>query len=240
MTPRPKIAEPKPVRSGFCNLSWSLDTPDGRASHARCSGYRCPCICHQPDPDVRDASDQAENHATPQVRGVVRAPPDDPLPGLTITQAVDLFLAAAEHLDTAASYEAVRVLDHETILRLLDRLRAATRIAGDLDRTLTGAAYAKGRGDHIIDGIGLVTVSRTTDRKGWDERGIAQGVIDAKMAQHHADGTMPDPWEVIDWFLEVCHVDYARLGALRALGLDPDAYSDAIPGRPQVRLPARG
>jgi putative phage-type endonuclease len=34
-------------RTGFCNPSWSLDTPDGRASHDRCTFVECVCECHE-------------------------------------------------------------------------------------------------------------------------------------------------------------------------------------------------
>jgi putative phage-type endonuclease len=37
----------KGLRTGFCNASWSLDTPDGRASHERCTFVQCVCECHQ-------------------------------------------------------------------------------------------------------------------------------------------------------------------------------------------------
>lgn len=245
---RSKPAELKPLRTGFCNLSWSLDREDGRASHRRCQSPVCPCVCHQPEPSYPDLGHGGPTDPTdlsvPSFQRVsnidfTEEPEPDPLAGLTVPQAVDLFLAAAEHLDTAASYEAVRVLDHTTLIRLLDRLRAATLIAGDIDRTLVGAAYAKGRGDHVIDGIGPVKVSRSVTRKSWDERGIAQGVIDTRMQRDHPDGSLPNPWEVIDWFLEVVHVDYARVGSLKALGLDPEAYCDEELGRPSVTLPRR-
>lgn len=39
-------------RSGFCNLSWSLDTAEGRASHDRCTLDPCDCECHVAAPKV--------------------------------------------------------------------------------------------------------------------------------------------------------------------------------------------
>jgi putative phage-type endonuclease len=36
----------KGIRTGWCNQSWSLDTPDGRASHERCTFAACVCECH--------------------------------------------------------------------------------------------------------------------------------------------------------------------------------------------------
>lgn len=38
-------SEHPPVKSGFCNPSWRLDTEQGRASHARCQKDDCPCTC---------------------------------------------------------------------------------------------------------------------------------------------------------------------------------------------------
>ena len=159
-----------------------------------------------------------------------------PLDDLTLTQAVDLLYAAAEKLSETAVYDTVRHTDLETSLRLLDRLRAALRLARDADDALVQNAYRKGRGDHVIEGLGPVTVSRTQDRKAWDERGIAQAVLDAHLSG--GDGVVPEPWTVVSWLFEVIHVDYARLGALRALGLDPDDYSTRVRGRPSVRLPS--
>lgn len=34
------------LRTGWCNLSWSLDTEQGRASHNRCTFVTCVCACH--------------------------------------------------------------------------------------------------------------------------------------------------------------------------------------------------
>lgn len=47
--------------TGFCNPSWRLDTPDGRASHERCTFVECVCECHATEavPEGRPVTDQA-------------------------------------------------------------------------------------------------------------------------------------------------------------------------------------
>jgi hypothetical protein len=66
-------------RTGFCNPSWSLDTPDGRASHDRCTFVRCECECHAP----RSHVDNADRITKP---GLIHGMSDevyhgDPVPG---------------------------------------------------------------------------------------------------------------------------------------------------------------
>jgi hypothetical protein len=47
----------KGIRTGWCNASWSLDTPDGRASHERCTFAACVCECHRPpEPTTGDTT----------------------------------------------------------------------------------------------------------------------------------------------------------------------------------------
>lgn len=51
-----------PIRSGFCNPSWSLHTDAGRASHARCHKADCPCPCHAAT-SIRTVTDEAKIRA---------------------------------------------------------------------------------------------------------------------------------------------------------------------------------
>lgn len=69
----------KGLRTGWCNLSWSLDTPHGRASHDRCTFATCICECHRTEettvtnlrilPDLIQGSEEWHD----QRRGLVTA-----------------------------------------------------------------------------------------------------------------------------------------------------------------------
>lgn len=223
-------AEPRPWRSGFCNTyphaTWQQEACLGGYARTPTKAdprewVPCACLCHQlqetPMPDPAHAVD---------------------LNKLTLTQAVDLFAAAAERLSEAATTSGLMGTDWQTALHLLDRLRAAGRTAGQVDATLVRHIYLTGEHGQIeVDGIGVVHIGRGRERKHWDERGVARAVIDAKMAD--STGEPPDPWQVAEWLLEVYGVSYCRVTPLRALGLEPKAFCDDEPGNLQVSLPRR-
>lgn len=223
-------------RSGFCSTDDALPW-----QHAACdrngAGYRrtptkkdprdwvpCACTCHHPAP-IEETPVPAPA-ATPE------------LDALTLTQAVDLFAAAADRLSETV-VKALMGTSWQDTIRLLDRLRDAGHTAGQVDAALVRHAYLTGEhGAHEIEGVGMVGIARTRDRKSWDERGVARAVIDAKMAD--SDGTAPDPWDVAEWLLEVYGINYVRVTPLRALGLEPKAFCTEEPGKPAVQLPPRG
>lgn len=215
---------PKPVKpwvSGFCNPG------NGPASHRRCEqhprddGKVCAC------PTCRHGQDPAPDG--------LRVVPD--LESLTVEQTIDLFAAAAKQV-LALRTEAITDLDWVDAVRQLDQLRQALWDARAIESALVHHIYMTGEhGDQEVDGIGMVKVTRSRDRRHWDERGVARAVIDARMAD--SDGTAPDPWDVAEWLLEVYGVDYCRVTPLRALGLEPKAFCDDTPGTPSVQLPRR-
>jgi len=166
---------------------------------------------------------------------------EDPPPELPTTPDgwLTLLDAAADGLDTTVTLGGMAKLDGEDTIRLLDRLRSITHRLGQIDANLVKHAYVTGEhGEQILDGIGKVSVHRSRDRTKWDERGVAQAVIDKQMEKR--GGEMPsEPWEVISWVLEVFGISYCRVTPLRAMGLDPEAFCDSSPGKPTVTLPPR-
>lgn len=157
---------------------------------------------------------------------------------LDLEDALDLALAAADVVQKAAAGDGIEGLDQaETLLRLRQMQRLSW-LLGTVQSELTRHAYQSGRRGHqLVEGLGRVRVYRTDSRTRWDERGAAQAVIDYKMAVEHPDGTMPPPWEVVEWLLEAGAVDRWRTTVLRAWGIDPDDLSERVKGKPAVALP---
>lgn len=226
--------EPKLWRSGFCLTDDALPW-----QHAACQrqggGHRrtptkadprdwvpCCCSCHR-EPEEPLMPDTVPDQLAPT----------------TFPVAVELVALAAERLSTAAA-GAIEPLDWEAAIRLLDVLRDAANTIGQVDALLVRQAYLRGphgKNAAELEGIGLVSIGRSQDRKNWDERGVARAVIDARMAD--TTGEAPDPWQVAEWLLEVYGVQYVRVTPLRALGLEPAAFCEEIPGKPTVSLPPR-
>lgn len=229
-----KAPTPLPLwRSGFCPtddaLPWQHDACHG--GHARTptkadprTWVPCCCSCHQPAP--------AEEEPVPAP--TTPAPPPE-LDNLTLEQAINLFTAAADRLSETTT-KALMGTSWQDTIRLLSRLRAAGRTAGQVDAVLVKHIYLTGEhGDQVVDGVGRVGIGRSRERTHWDERGVARAVIDAHMAD--TTGEAPDPWAVAEWLLEVYGVNYVRVTPLRGLGLEPKAFCDETPGKPTVQLP---
>lgn len=126
--------------------------------------------------------------------------------------------------------------DETALWAMLGILRAAVRRAGLLDAVLVKHLYdTTKKGQRLVEGIGQVRVYRRDSKVRWDERGTAMAVID----QHMADlgGEQPDPYVVADWLLEAGAVDYYRVTALRALGIDPEDYRHREKGTIAVDVP---
>lgn len=158
----------------------------------------------------------------------------DPLDALGVIELLGEDTGRLDALLTA------RQLDAETAehwLRVLRDLRAVIEQLRTLDAGLVKHIYLTAEhGKQVIDGIGEVWVARGKDRKKWDERGVAQAVLDHQMGER--GGELPnDPWEVAQWLLDVLHVDYARVTPLRGMGLDPDVFCEVVTGKPSVTLP---
>lgn len=166
-------------------------------------------------------------------------PPAVDMANLTIRQAVDLVDAACGALNGAALGSAVERLDWKDAVRLLADLRDAAHLLGVVDNALVKHIYLTGEhGKATVEGVGQVQVSRSRDRRKWDERGVVQAVLDARMTER--GGEMPnEPWEVAEWLLEVLGVGYCRVTPLRAMGINPADYCEDTPGNLTVSLPPR-
>jgi hypothetical protein len=227
--------EPRPWRSGFCSAQGHHDW-----QHAACRGG------HSRTPTKADPREwvpcACPRHREPEEHPVTAETFDASLlpdPGPPMPVAAELVALAADRLSTAAT-GVIESLDWEDCVRLLDTLRDAVRTIQQVDSLLVRQAYLKGphgKNAAEVDGIGLVSISRSKDRKNWDERGVAQAVIDARMAD--TTGEAPDPWTVAEWLLEVYGINYVRVTPLRALGLEPEAFCEEITGKPTVQLPPR-
>jgi len=163
-------------------------------------------------------------------------PEGDPAEALRL--AVEVFAAAGEAVN-AAGLRGVPATDWVDAIRLLSRLRDGFTEAGFVQSSLTTHVYLTGEhGDQTIDGIGRVKIARGRGRQKWDERGTIQAVIDAKMEQRGYE-VPDDPWDVVEWILESASVGYFRVTPLRALGIEPDAFCESLPGKVGVSLPPR-
>lgn len=152
---------------------------------------------------------------------------------------LDLLDAASEGLNETVTLGGMAKLDPEESIRLLAWLRIITHRLGQIDANLVRHVYVTGEhGDLEVQGVGRVKVQRSRDRRAWDERGVAQAVIDKRMEAR--GGVMPnEPWEVCEWLLEVMGVGYVRVTPLRAMGLNPKDFCEDTPGKPTVTLPPR-
>lgn len=152
---------------------------------------------------------------------------------------LNLLDAASEGLNDTVTLGGMAKLDPEDTIRLLDRLRTITHRLGQVDANLVRHTYVTGEhGDLEVEGVGRVKVQRSRDRRAWDERGVAQAVIDKRMEAR--GGEMPnEPWEVAEWLLETFGISYCRVTPLRAMGLDPEMFCESTPGKPTVTLPPR-
>lgn len=97
---------------------------------------------------------------------------------------------------------------------------------------------AKVRDPQEIDGVGVVQLRKGTARKTWDHASLTTEVLHRHLSQ--SEGEIPAPWTVRDWLLDALAPNYWRAGVLRDLGIDPDDYCAATPGRATVQITANG
>lgn len=196
----------------------------------------------------QDTSDQGPKDATPQVSpgeqdedpsawGDAKPRPWREGTGLDPISLADTVAAFAMGAgDLHRTTDGPEDYDPTDALTLLTVLRAATRVAGELDSLLVRHIYRHGqRGEQLVDGIGRVFVRRKDVRVKWDQRGTAFAVVDQHMER--LGGETPDPRDVVEWLLEAAAVGYYRVTALRALDLDPENYRHREKGDPAVDVP---
>ena len=249
------------MRSGFCNLSYCTDA--GRSkTHGRCRKADCSCPWH--DQDIKDRAaelvvpkeaiersavdpvDVLREGAEAEVSGELTLVLDSPdsvfaPPGPRVVErwpdaladAVEVLALAAERVEVAA--KGLGALPPDDALRLLHRLREAISSARDVDAALSTHIYIKGEhGDLHLPDLPPVSVKRSRERKNWDERGAVFAYVDSQMVARGAE--QPDPSEIVDWVLQVVGVQYCRTTPLKAVGLDPKAFCDELPGNIVVRF----
>lgn len=223
----------RPFVSGFCNPT--LPRTARYDPHQRCPGCTCRapgCPCNPEEPTV-------DEHVVikTQTGEVIKHYPDTALDDAGLATMAEVTRAAAARLLDTTGAKHLTALDVEATVRIADTLRHALRDIRLIQDALTRHAYliAEHGRPYIIDGVGSVTINRTRDRKRWDERGVAQAIIDARM--QNTDGEAPAPWDVVEWLLEVIAVNYCRVTPLRALGIEPKAFCDDVPGKPNIDLP---
>lgn len=159
---------------------------------------------------------------------MIDSPPED---------AVDAVRDAADRLNTALTGYAPD--DWTDAVRLLHRLRSATRVLAQLDSTLTTWVYLHGEhGLHQqIEGVpGQVDITRGRAKDRWAAEEAVTAYVERKLTE---TGEVPDPLDVVAWVLEVVPASPStklRKTPLRAAGLDVDDYWTSEPGTIQVGL----
>ena len=159
--------------------------------------------------------------------------PPDLDPGTTTGQAI-----IGLHYQTAHLLDEIGDMSDQDWTETVRQIHALRQVRADLGRIealLVQDAYLRGEhGDHDIDGLGRVSITRARDRRRWDTAAITSAVLDAHLSQ--GDGEVPTPWETAAWITEVLATSYARVNQLRDLGLDPEDFCSSSPGLPQVRI----
>lgn len=180
-----------------------------------------------------DSGDQQGNESLPVhpdgLDGSQPCPPSTP----DLPTAVAVLTAASEMVN-AAAMGAIDGLAWKEAATLLRELRATvTNHIGPLDASLVRHLYMKApHGQTEVEGLGVIEVRRTQDRKNWSERGAVFDYVGAKIQEN--GGEMPDPETVAEWVLEIAGIGYIRVTPLRAARLDPEDYCTSEPGKPTV------
>lgn len=225
------------MRSGFCSRD------QDHLTHDRCRLDGCSCPKHDADvlakaaalterPDIAQCSMCGSTNKTESANGLPCAGPwhgptffDRFIQDGMLTNMVERAVWLSEQISEAAT----ALPEAEQSLRILHRLREATRTLAQVDAALVTHLYLAGEhGDVTVEGLPPVKVVRRKDRKNWDSRGAVFDYLRTRVAQ--ADGEYPDPTAVAEWVLELVGVSYCRTTALKAAGLQPQDYCTETPG----------
>lgn len=127
--------------------------------------------------------------------------------------------------------------DETALTAMLGILRASVRRAQALDALLVTHLHEHHPwGRRLLDGIGEVRTYRRPKSVKWDAYGTAYAVVDHHLAER--GGEVPDdPHEVVRWVLDAAAIDYYRVGALEAMGLDVAEYRHQEKGTRAVDVP---
>lgn len=137
----------------------------------------------------------------------------------------------------------------------LDDQRKALREAGDLDALARGLVDLKSvaaelrtlirdvEGDcfdlmpakqHTIPGVGTLERRYATDRKAWDWRRLNDDAFRACVERH--EGSLTDAFSELVNIYGLTASHGPRVKPLRDLGLDPDDYCEASPGKRGIQI----
>lgn len=134
--------------------------------------------------------------------------------------------------------------DGETIARAIPLLKALYGDLATLIRSCEDDVVAWMPDRKVeIDGLGVLERKKATDRRQWDSERLL-GIVARIALDPDATGEIPaDPIEVLDRLTEAITKAMPitgslgwRVTALREMGLDPDDYCEATPGRVGLQI----
>ena len=176
----------------------------------------------------------------PWVLSTADADPTDRL-----TDAISNLAAAADAVNTAAK-GVLGELPWEIAAAMLRTLRAITADhLGPIDASLTRHLYLTApHGTTEVDGIGVMDVHRTQDRKQWDHWTWQHDVRGAIIEKHlngssdlyDLDGNEYNVMDLLDKIQAVHGAQSPKVTQLRGLGLKPEDYCEERPGKPSVEF----
>ena len=162
-----------------------------------------------------------------------------------LTDAIANLAAAAEQVN-AAALNTLGELPWEIAVGMLATIRAIqTQHLGPIDASLVRHLYLTGEhGDTELDGIGVVSIRRSRDRKEWDhwtwQHDVRGAVIEKKVGGQaelfDLDGNAYNLMDLFDAVQSVHGAQAPKVTALRALGLDAKTYCEDRPGKPTVEI----
>lgn len=134
-------------------------------------------------------------------------------------------------------------------LTILDALRKTVTSLLQSDAGLVRYLYLTApHGDTEVEGIGVVGIRRSNDRNAWDHDGWKHDVRAALLEEYgYGDGLvdvqsgeMVDVLDLLTALQDVHGASAPKVTKLRALGLDPAAYCEEVPGKPSVTITRPG
>lgn len=238
MTTAQKSTSPFPFMTGFCEYS---------GLHSRCpvvlTGRDCTCVCHTPQTAplalvVASPGEAADVPAVEQPRDVSGSPSPD------LGDALAHLTGAVHDLGQALmSFDgnAVEWCD------LLGRVRAQRQGLAELESLIERDA-ARAMPHDLLEWEGGTAERRGgKDRKEWDHTALASAVRAAIVPPLAVDPTTGEVDGSLAALLHQAVEQYAatnrptwRVTAVKPLGIDPDEYCSAVPGRATVQVNLAG
>lgn len=133
--------------------------------------------------------------------------------------------------------------DRDDLVHLLWDLRelraGLSAFVQDVERDLLARADTK---RWITEGLGEVTVRRSTKRKEWDSDGLTRKLVALALDERIVDestGEYEPAWEAVARVLRECARQEWRVTPLRDRGIPIDEYCAESDGGYQIQLPPR-